>query len=275
MQLVSPSAVRRAEPRRVSVALRTHTEGLDDVEQQVFPLLDQQRINISNRPYNDHFVVRASPVHGDGLFTRPNRTVHRGDHVAHYGGELIDLDQFWETYPDQRDARYVVQVGGRHFRDAVHDMLSLGRYVNTGDRLNVELVVDTRARTARYVATRTIHPGTEVFGPYGMGNRRSRGGAASVSEMPTVFELTHPHEDVKSESQSQDNHGIDVGNKHDHDKDEKSDVMDEDMITVEPAFPMSRSQEEEFKTRAAMEYRGKTAPPSREERDKLIDQEHA
>ena len=246
----------------------------DDVGQQDFPLLDQQRINISNRPYNDRFVVHASPVHGDGLFARPNRTVHTGDHVAHYGGELIDLDQFWERYPDQRDARYVVQVGGRYFRDAVNDTLSLGRYVNTGDRLNVKLVVDTRARTARYVATRTIHPETEVFGPYGIGNRRSRGGATSVSNMPTVFELTHPHEDIKSESSSQDNHEIDVESKYDHDKDAKSDIMDEDMVTVGPVFP-SQSMEQELKTQAAMEYRGKIAPSTRKEREDLIDQEHA
>ena len=48
--------------------------------------------------------------------------------MAYYGGELLDLDQFWERYPDQRDAHYVVQVGGRHYRDAINDIYSLGRY---------------------------------------------------------------------------------------------------------------------------------------------------
>ena len=102
-----------------------------------------------------------------------------------------------------------------------------------------------------------------MFGPYGIGNRRARGGAVSVCALPTVSELTHPDSDVEL---------VEMEVK--YDELQSTDTMDQDMITVEPVFP-SQSQEEELKTRAAMEYRGKTAPSSREERSKLIDEEHA
>jgi RNase H-like domain found in reverse transcriptase/Chromo (CHRromatin Organisation MOdifier) domain/Reverse transcriptase (RNA-dependent DNA polymerase)/Integrase zinc binding domain/Integrase core domain len=239
----------------------------DHVGQQAFPLLDQQRINAVNRPYNERFQVIPSLVHGHGLFTRPHRTVYAGDHVAHYGGELIDLDEFWERYPDQRDARYVVQVGGRLYRDAVNDIYSLGHYVNTGDRLNVQLVVDPRAHTARYVATRTIHPETEVFGPYGIGNRRARGDATSVADLPIV----HVHEPPDPQA------GVDMESKYDLDQQHvpNNDLMDQPMLTLEPDFPSSSSQQQELDRIAAMEYRGKTAPSSQAEKFKLIDEEHA
>src|SRR5205823_194527 len=121
---------------------------VEDVENdRGFPLLDHQQINDDNFPFNERFVVRASPVHGYGLFTR-NVTIRPGQHVAHYGGELIDLDEFWERYPNQQDARYVVAVGGRYYRDAVDDRYSLGRFVNTGDRLNVTLSADPHTHTA-------------------------------------------------------------------------------------------------------------------------------
>jgi transposase InsO family protein len=232
---------------------------------QEFPLLDQQQINQLDLPFNEQFEIRPSPEHGLGLYTRANVTIYPGSHVAHYGGKLIDIDEFWNRYPDQRDARYVVAVGGRYYRDAVNDRYSLGRYVNTHNRLNVRLSADYRTHTARYICTRVIYPNTEVFGSYGIGNRRARGGAISVSDLPTVFELTHPDSDVES---------VDHDMKVKQDELQSTDTMDEDMITVEPMFPY-RSHEEELKTIAAMEYRGKTAPPSRRERFKLIDEEHA
>ena len=58
-----------------------------------------QQIDANNIPFNERFEVHASPVHGYGC-SHVMVTIHSGEHVAYYGGELIDLDEFWEAIPD-------------------------------------------------------------------------------------------------------------------------------------------------------------------------------
>ena len=257
-RIISTNSASRGGEIHIDLTMDSSSESDADMDgnDEEFPLLDNQQLTNKNLPFNDRFEVRLSPVHGYGLFTRPNVTIQSGQHVAHYGGELINLDQFWERYPDQRDARYVVHAGGRYYRDAVNDVASLGRYINTHDRINARLVCHPRHHTVRFVATRRIPPETEVFGTYGIGHRRARGGTISVSDLPAV---------------STSNPEMDMERKYDEEY-LSSQTMDEEMITMEP---QSSSNVDELKTIAAMEYRGKTAPSSINERFRLIDEDHA
>ena len=78
------------------------------------------------------------------------------------------------------DARYAVQISSNWYRDAANDYTSFGRYANTAPRRNnARLVCNTRARTARLVATRRIH-GDEIILAYGIGNPIHRRGSLSL-----------------------------------------------------------------------------------------------
>jgi len=228
----------------------------------VFPLLDNQQFSPLGLPLNELLEVRNSPHHGLGLFTRQGITIFPGDHIAHYGGELIDLDEFWERYPNQEDARYVVYVGGRLYRDAAEDFASLGRYANTHVPCNARITCNPRTHTARLVASRRINPGAEVFSTYGIGHRRARGGAASVSQLPVAMNLTETKQDT------------DIESKYDEPQESSSSLEDSDvhMITMEPNEPPISL--DELKVIAAMEYRGKSAPRTQQEKEQLIMKEH-
>ena len=60
---VSAASASRGGDMHIDIDMEDSSDSdADHVGQQVFPLMDQQRINVSNRPYNDRFEVRASPV---------------------------------------------------------------------------------------------------------------------------------------------------------------------------------------------------------------------
>lgn len=233
----------------LTLASSSESDADDEVDEKDFPFLDQQQCTQDNLPFNELVEVRPSPVHGYGLFTRSGVTIQRGQHIAHYGGRLIDIDEFWELYPNQADARYVAHVGGRYYRDAVEDLASLGRYINTLPLGNARLTCDPRRHTARFVACRRIPPNTEILGTYGIGNRRFRGHVISVSDLPSVPEASHPAPQDTECKYSDDCMG---------------------MVSSSP-----QSQDQESKLIVAMELRGKTLPASREERLRLINEEHA
>jgi transposase InsO family protein len=228
-----------------------------------FPLLDNQTVRSNGLPFNEHVEVRRVVGAGYGLFTRPGVTIEQGQHIARLGGELIDIDEFWERYPNQRDARYVVHVGGRYYRDTANDLASLGRYINIKVNGNTSLVCYP-PHQCRFKAIRRIPPQTQIFGTYGTNSYHARGYAISVSELPAAADASHPAPEQEEDE---------LEHKHD---DPQAQLQDSDvaMLEVEPGIP-TRSVDEEKRILLAMEDRGKISPASEEERTRLIDEEHA
>lgn len=144
-------------------------------------------------PTNGVFVyVSTLPNAGYGLFAGLEAPpIEAGDHITHYGGELLSREQFWEQYPDGT-GRYVVWGGnGGWGRDGINERRSthLGRYANTNrKRNNATLVVDHRTRTIRLKATRKIHTGHEIFLAYGIGNHVAALGDSGPSMHPSHVE---------------------------------------------------------------------------------------
>lgn len=231
----------------------------------VYQQLDDQQMDAQGHPYNEKFEVKqgSEANSGWGLYTKDNVTIRRGEHVAHYGGQLLSLRQFWQRYPRQEDARYVVTISRQWYRDAVADTASLGRYINTKNPNNVSLSVNPRNRTARYIANRTIPPNTEVFGTYGIGNnragtRRRRVAAAGTEDDP----LEHKYDESNPASEEEPETPLFAD-------------ADGELINVEQSIPPLRSPEVEQQLLVAMERRGKVAPETAEERIRLIGEEHA
>ena len=226
----------------ITMNVNSDSDAEAEDENSDFTLLDQQELKRNGLPFNEQVEVRGSPVTGYGLFTRFGVTIEKGQHIAHYGGELIDIDEFWERYPNQRDARYVIHVGGRYYRDTVDDTASLGRYVNTKINGNASLVCCPH-RTGRFKANTRIPPQTQIFSTYGSGSRRAHGYAISVSDLPAAPDASHPEPE----------HAQNVmEHKHDEPQLQDSEI---DLMEIEPTIPI-RSSDEEKRILIAMEERG-------------------
>jgi transposase InsO family protein len=204
-------------------------------------------------PYNEHLYIGLSTQPNGGLGLFANKEYRSGDHICYYGGELIDIDEFWERYPNQRDAQYVAFIGGRWYRDAAKDFASFGRYANTIPRSNASQCADIRQRTMRLVANRTIQPREEIFLGYGIGNRRAHGNTASVSDALLAPNMEEKYNEEISLSDS-----------------------DTKLIRIEPsqASPQRSQDDKELRLLVELERRGKVAPLSAKERLQLIDKEH-
>ena len=101
------------------------------------------------------------PGAGTGLFT--TRSFKKGEHIANYTGEL----------KPHSNSGYAVHIKKGLVLDAVSPNTAIGRYANTCKKNddckgnNAKLVVNTKAKTVRLVATKGIKKHSEVFVPYG------------------------------------------------------------------------------------------------------------
>ena len=221
----------------IDLTYSTSSSETDESDDETVPERDENKL-----PQSDRLIVTDSSIRGAGygLFSIDRQPFRTGDHICNYGGELIDVDEFWNRYPDQRDARYVLHVGGRWYRDAINDRNALGRYANTSPHGNATFVCSRRTKTGRLVATRTINYGDEILVAYGIGNRRSREGRASaVVDLPDAPDASHP---APSSPTS-------VG-------------------------PTPQIEDKELHLLVELERRGKVAPTTEQERHQLIDTEH-
>ena len=108
-----------------------------------------------------------------------------------------------------------MHVGGRYYRDAVHDVASLGRYINIKMNGNASLVCYPY-HACRFEANQRIPPQTQIFSTYGVVARRgAQGCAISVSDLPNAPDASQPQE----QQQDQMEHKYDESQVQLHDSD--------------------------------------------------------
>ena len=228
-----------------------HEFGTESIEGEPDPPIDPQgRLAVSRSS-----IERA----GYGLYALQD--FGPAEVICDYGGELIDLDEYWERYPNM-DARYAVQISSKWYRDAANDYTSFGRYANTAPRRNnARLVCNTRTRTARLVATRRIRNGDEIILAYGIGNpihrRGSRAPITSVSVLRVIEGASHPHNEEE--------------------KIETTDEEGDSILSSSPSTSLSSSDRSALERQllVELERRGMVDPGTESERLKLIDEAHA
>ena len=230
---------------------------------RTFPLLDGQALDDQGLPYTRTLEVRPSPIMVlDYLLGMRNSFLVITSLIM-----VVNLS-LWINFGNVILINMMLIMWCWLAIDVIgmQWIASLGRYVNWSQHSSARLVCYPRRRTARWVATRRIPPHTEITGTYGIGHPDGRTSDASVSEQPIILEVAGSDEQAD----------FDIESKYDvptTPPTSDSTLMEEDMITAEPGpLPMDI---DEHKTVAAMEYRGKVAPPSREQRAQPIDAEHA
>lgn len=115
--------------------------------------------------------VKTSKIPNSGLGLFALREFRKGDVVAPYGGEVVDLKEHHRRYGATKAD--LMPYGIRVTNDAFIDgacFRGSGAYANSNPgKNNAKFAVNTRTRTANVVATKTIAAGNEVFVSYGSG----------------------------------------------------------------------------------------------------------
>lgn len=126
--------------------------------------------------WSDAVLVKTSqiPKSGKGLFTK--QTFRRGDVICEYEGEIITWSEC-EKRSDEGHEGYAVFITKNRCIDAFFTPWAKGRYANDARGIgrvegltnNAHYEIQTRKGEKRIfiVATRTIHPGQEIFVHYG------------------------------------------------------------------------------------------------------------
>lgn len=111
------------------------------------------------------FSVRPSTIPGAGLGLFAEVAFEEDDSLGAYTGELITDDDLAAGRFSGSD--YLLAVTNRHLIAGEGPRANHTRYINHSTRPNALLIVSTRWKTARFVATRHIEPGEEIFFDYG------------------------------------------------------------------------------------------------------------
>jgi len=126
--------------------------------------------------WSDSVSVKTSqiPKSGNGLFSM--QTFRRGDVICEYEGEIITWSEC-EKRSNEGHEGYAVFITKNRCIDAFFTPWAKGRYANdargigrvSGLTNNAHYEIQTRKGEKRVfiVATRTIHPGQEIFVHYG------------------------------------------------------------------------------------------------------------
>lgn len=120
-----------------------------------------------HRPLTEnHFEIRQSSVPGLGMGLFSLVQIDPGQTVGYYTGKII-TDKMADRRP-YIDSLYLLYICKNHWIHGEGPLANYTRYINhDGDQPNVELVVSTRWKTARFYALRPIAPGDELFFDYG------------------------------------------------------------------------------------------------------------
>jgi hypothetical protein len=113
----------------------------------------------------EDFEVRPSTISGagDGLFTRVS--INEEETIGFYTGELITYDELANGRFSGSD--YLLGLTRRWLIAGEGPKAGYTRYINHHSEPNALLITSTRWKTARFVATRTIAAGEEIFFNYG------------------------------------------------------------------------------------------------------------
>jgi len=122
------------------------------------------------------------PIAQLGLFAA--KDFKTGEHVADYTGDQLILRR------DQIGGPYVLQLTQREAIDAARTNSGYGRWANdpsgSGQRANVEFVINNRNKTGRLRTTKAIKKGQELFVSYGPDYWRAFGKHAKAVVRPAA-----------------------------------------------------------------------------------------
>lgn len=116
-------------------------------------------------PPAEAFSIRASTIAGAGLGLFAEVAFMEDDPIGRYTGELITFEELAAGRFAGSD--YLLAVSRRFLIAGEGPRANHTRYINHSDEPNALLVVSTRWKTARFVATRSIAPGEEILFNYG------------------------------------------------------------------------------------------------------------
>ena len=113
----------------------------------------------------EHFEVKPSSIPGIGQGLFPLTTLHSGDTIGPYTGEVItDADAECEPYVS---SPYVFWICRDHWVVGEGEKSTYTCYINHSYRPNCRFVVSTRWKTVRLEVIKRIRRGQEIFVDYG------------------------------------------------------------------------------------------------------------
>ncbi len=112
------------------------------------------------------FEIRSSTIAGAGLGLFTRVPIRRGDTIGYYTGRVLtDADVEHEPY---LSSLYLLWICKDHWIYGEGEGANHTRFINhDGRNPNLELIVSTRWKTARFSALCALAPGAELFFDYG------------------------------------------------------------------------------------------------------------
>ena len=111
------------------------------------------------------FRVAPSTIAGAGLGLFAEQAFVEDESLGPYTGEVISFEELEAGRFSGSD--YLLAVSERYLIAAEGPKANYTRYINHSETPNALLIVSARWKSARFVATREIMPGEEIFFDYG------------------------------------------------------------------------------------------------------------